>query len=65
MDLFYVKYPIDPDYPQLSNHIVKWKRYEYVDYTHVTDSMETSRKIELVEDDISVTCFMESFRETI
>jgi hypothetical protein len=63
--LFYVKYPIDPNDPQLSNHIVKWKRYEYVDYTHVTDSTTTSRKIDLVEDDISVTYFMELFREKI
>ena len=33
---------------------MKWKRYEYVDYTHVTYSMTTSRNIELGEDVISV-----------
>ena len=65
MDLFDVKYPIDPNESQLSNHIVKWKRYEYVNYTHVTDSTTTSINIELVEDDISMTSFMESFREKI
>ena len=63
--LFDVKYPIDPNDPQLSNYIVKWKRYEYVDYTHVTYSTETSRKIELVASDISMTCFMELLREKI
>ena len=65
MALFDAKYPIDPNDPQLSNHIVKWKRYEYVDYIHVTDSMTTSRKIDLVEYDISVTYFMESLIEKI
>ena len=63
--LFDVKYPIDPNDPQLSNHIVKWKTCEYVDYTHITDSTSKSRKIELVESDISVKTFMDSFKEKI
>ena len=57
--LFDVKYPIDPNDPQFSNCIVKWKRYEYVDYTHVTYSTTTSRNIELVEDYIFETSFYE------
>ena len=39
--LFNANYHIDANDPQLSNHIVKWKRYDYVDYTHVPDSMTT------------------------
>jgi hypothetical protein len=63
--LFYVKYPIDPNDLELSNRIMKLKRYGYVDYPHVTDSMKTLVKIDLVEDYISVTYFMEVFREKI
>ena len=44
---------------------MKWKRYEYVDYTPVTDSTSTSRKINLVESDISLTDFMNLFRDQI
>ena len=65
MEFFDAKYLIDPNDPHLSKHIVKWKRYEYVDYTHVTYSTTTSRNIELVEADIFVTSFMELFREKI
>ena len=47
------------------NCIVKWKRYEDVDYTPVTDSTSTSRKINLVESDISLIDFMNLFRDQI
>jgi len=63
--LFNANYHIDANDPQISNHIVKWKRYEYVDYTPVTDSTSTSRKINLVESDISLTDFMNLFRDQI
>ena len=42
--LFNANYHIDANDPQISNHIVKWKRYEYVDYTHVTDSTKNIKK---------------------
>ena len=63
--LFNGKYHIDANDPQISNRIVKWKRYEYVDYTPVTDSISTSRKINLVESDISLIDFMNLFRDQI
>ena len=62
---FNANYHIDANDPQLSNRIVKWKRYEYFDYTPITDSTETSRKIYLVEIDISLTYFMNLFRDQI
>ena len=65
MALSNANYHIDANDPQLSNHIMKWKRYDYVDYTHVTDSTTTSRKINLVESDISLTDFMNLFRDQI
>ena len=42
---------------------MKWKRYGYVQYISVTDSMKTSKIIDLLEDDILVTSFMEKFTE--
>ena len=63
--LFNANYHIDANDPQFSNHIVKWKRYDYVYYTHVTDSTITSRKINLVESDISLTDFMNLFRDQL
>ena len=63
--LFNANYHIDANDPQISNHIVKWKRYEYVGYTPVIDSTSTSRKINLVEIDISLIDFMNFFRDQI
>ena len=65
MTLFYAKYPFDPNDPRLSNITMKWKRYEYVKYTIVIYSITTSIKIGLLEGNVSVTYFMENFREKI
>ena len=62
---FNANYHIDANDPQISNHIMKWKRYGYVDYTPVTDSTSTSRKINLVESYISLTYFMNLFKDQI
>ena len=63
--LFNANYHIDANGPQISNRIVKWKRYEYVDYTPITNSTTTSRKINLVESDISLKIFMNLFKDQI
>ena len=63
--LFNANYHIDTNDPQLSNRIVKWKRYDYVDYTPIIDSTTTSRKLNLAESDISLTYFMNLFRDQI
>ena len=41
LELFDVKYPIDPNDPRLPNVTMKWKRYGYVQYTPITYSMKT------------------------
>ena len=63
--LFNANYHIDANDPQLSNRIMKYKKYDYVDYTHVRDSTTTSRNINLVESDISLTDFINLFRNQI
>ena len=42
-ELFDAKYLIDPNDPRFSNLTMKWKRYEYVNYTLVTDLGKTSK----------------------
>ena len=44
---------------------MKWTIYGYVQYTPIIDSMKTFKEIDLLEDDIPVTYFMEKFSEKI
>lgn len=63
--LYDSKYPIDRNDPRLSNLNLNWKRYENVTYTHVVDSSTTTKNITLLDDNISVTSFMEKLRVQI
>ena len=60
--LFHRNFPIDPAHPGLSGITVKWKRYEYVSMNPSSSSHVSSKRIDLVEDDIPISDFMESFK---
>ena len=61
--LFHHKYPIDINNQSLSNIIVDWKRYEYVTHFHnsTSSSNALSKRIDLQEDQTSVTDFLKKF----
>ena len=65
--LFHRKFPIDPTHPRLSNIIVKWKIYEYISMNPSSSSHVPSKRINLLEDDISISIshFMDKFRSHI
>ena len=63
--LFHRKFPIDPTHPGLSDITVKWKRYEYVSMNPSSSSHVPSKKINLLEDEIPISYFMEKFQSKI
>ena len=60
--LFHRNFPIDPTHPGLSDITVKWKRYEYVSMNPSSSSHVPSKRIELLEDEIPISYFMEKFQ---
>ena len=60
--LFHRKFPIDPTHPGLSDITVKWKRYEYVSMNPSSSSHVPSKRIDLLEDDIPISDFMDKFQ---
>jgi len=63
--LFHRKFPIDPTHPGLSDITVKWKRYEYVSMNPSSSSHVPSKRIDLLEDEIPISDFMDKFQSQI
>ena len=63
--LFHRKFPIDPTHPILSDIIVKWKRYEYVSMNPSSSLHVPSKRIDLLEDEIPISNFMDKFQSHI
>ena len=60
--LFHKKFPIDPTHPGLSDITVKWKRHEYVSMNPSSSSHVPFKRIDLLEDDIPISNFMDKFQ---
>ena len=60
--LFDKKFPIDPTHPVFSDITVKWKRYEYVSMNPSSSSHVPYKRIDLLEDDIPISDFMDKFQ---
>jgi hypothetical protein len=58
MSLFDKMFPINLYNHGLINNMVKWKIYEYVVLNHISSLGATSKKIDLLEDGITITNFM-------
>ena len=65
LELFHRKFPIDPTHPGLSDITVKWKRYEYVSMNPSSSSHVPSKRIDLLEDEIPISEFMDKFQSQI
>ena len=63
--LFHRKFPIDSTHPGLSDIIFKWKRYEYVSMNPSSSSHIPYKRINLLEDDIPISDFMDKFQSHI
>ena len=63
--LFHRNFLIGPTHPGLSDIIVKWKRYEYVSMIPSSSSHVPSKRIDLLEDDILISDFMDKFQSQI
>ena len=59
---FHKKFPIDLTHPGLSDIIVKWKRYEYVSMNPSSSSHVPYKRIDLLEDEIPISDFMDKFQ---
>ena len=63
--LFHRKFPINPTHPGLLDITVKWKRYEYVSMNPSSSSHVPSKRIDLLEDEIPISDFMDKFQSQI
>ena len=63
--LFHRNFPINPTHFGLSDNTIKWKRYEYVSMNPSSYSHVPSKRIELIEDDIPISYFMDKFQSQI
>ena len=54
LTLFHTNFHVDPTHPRLSYLMVIWKRCEYVAMNPLSSSIVTSKRIDLVEDDIPI-----------
>ena len=62
LEFFHRKFPIDPTHPGLVDITVKWKRYEYVSMNPSSFSHVPSKRIDLLEDEIPISDFMDKFQ---
>ena len=62
LELFHRKFHIGPTHPVLEDIIVKWKRYEYVSMNPSSPSHVPSRRIDLLEDEIPISYFIDKFQ---
>ena len=66
INLFHFRYPIDMNDQSLSNIIVKWKRYEYINvHTAISSSKVSFGRIDLREHIICVIDFFKKFENEI
>ena len=63
--LFHRNFPIDQTHPRLSYITVKWNRYVYVSMNPSYSSHVPSKRINLLEDDIPISKFMDKFQSQI